>query len=384
MLLSLSRHAEVPKPDSMSYEDVLVKYVLDAYKSRSKYGRPVINYNDTLTVEFAMQLTQIVDLDEQDQVLTLNVWDQYVSMMKLMKNLKWARFPWSPWLKWPRTVATHTLSHGSNAFTHTLTSTQLQLRGAKRQLSYYFSVRAGSFRVSVIHRNLPWTTGSLSCLRHHSCACVPGVGHTDSESAQHFWLGKFHKYFLCSWRDSNLCPLDPIVRRSTNWATPSPCTHVNHGSQMTSVHQVVYRLSPPSNMFFFGPQSAPRGLPKDTACHRWKSAVGAKVISSMNAWPEYFWTIKKHLTCVCGTCVRARVCVCVWSGSESWLVSQKARGSWGRDDWNWKNNLLLNWWASISLWGNFYTFPKLDYIWQIVKKSKAVTCRYTHFAKLSH
>ncbi|XP_076458177.1 neuronal acetylcholine receptor subunit alpha-5-like [Babylonia areolata] len=69
---------QVPKHDSMSYEDVLGKYVLDAYKSRSKYGRPVLHYNDTLTVEFAIQLTQIVDLDEQEQVLTLNVWDQYM------------------------------------------------------------------------------------------------------------------------------------------------------------------------------------------------------------------------------------------------------------------------------------------------------------------
>lgn len=68
---------QVPKPDSMSYEDVLVKYVLDAYKSRSKYGRPVLHFNDTQKVEFAIQLTQIVDLDEQEQVLTLNVWDQY-------------------------------------------------------------------------------------------------------------------------------------------------------------------------------------------------------------------------------------------------------------------------------------------------------------------
>ena len=37
MPLSVSVHTEVPKPDTMSYEDVLVKYVMDAYKSRSKY-----------------------------------------------------------------------------------------------------------------------------------------------------------------------------------------------------------------------------------------------------------------------------------------------------------------------------------------------------------
>ena len=45
---------------------------------------------------------------------------------------------------------THSLTH--------LTSTQLQPRGAKRQLSYYLSVHAGYFRVSVIHRALTWTT----------------------------------------------------------------------------------------------------------------------------------------------------------------------------------------------------------------------------------
>ena len=38
-----------------------------------------------------------------------------------------------------------------NTFTHTLTSTHLQPRGAKRRLSYYLSQYAGSFRVSVIH-----------------------------------------------------------------------------------------------------------------------------------------------------------------------------------------------------------------------------------------
>ena len=50
----------------------------------------------------------------------------------------------------------------------TVTITQLQPRGAKRQLSYYFSVQAQSFHVSVIHRTLTWTTGSLSCIRDHS------------------------------------------------------------------------------------------------------------------------------------------------------------------------------------------------------------------------
>ena len=33
-------------------------------------------------------------------------------------------------------------------------------------------VHAGSFRVSVIRRTLTWTTGSLTCVRDHSHACV--------------------------------------------------------------------------------------------------------------------------------------------------------------------------------------------------------------------
>ena len=51
-------------------------------------------------------------------------------------------------------LTTHTHVDRTHSLTHVLTSTQLQSRGAKRRLSYYLSVRAGSFRVSVIHRTL--------------------------------------------------------------------------------------------------------------------------------------------------------------------------------------------------------------------------------------
>ena len=58
-----------------------------------------------------------------------------------------------------RELAQHAHSHGSHAFTHThFTSAQLQPRGVKYQLSHYFSVHAGSFRVSIIHQTLTWTT----------------------------------------------------------------------------------------------------------------------------------------------------------------------------------------------------------------------------------
>ena len=47
--------------------------------------------------------------------------------------------------------ATRTHMDHMHSLTH-FTSTQLQPHGAKHQLSYYFSVHAGSFRVSVIHQ----------------------------------------------------------------------------------------------------------------------------------------------------------------------------------------------------------------------------------------
>ena len=70
----------------------------------------------------------------------------------------------------------------------------------------YFLVHAGSFRVSVVHRTLAWTTGSLPCvayviiLMRAYCLYTRGVGHTDSESAQQKQFGtrkNSHKLFLC-------------------------------------------------------------------------------------------------------------------------------------------------------------------------------------------
>ena len=71
--------------------------------------------------------------------------------------------------------------------------------------------------------------GFLSCIcDSFVCVYTRGVGHTDSESAPHFWLGKnkTHKHFLCSWRGSNLghwCHriLSPLLYLFTNLATLS-------------------------------------------------------------------------------------------------------------------------------------------------------------------
>ena len=49
-------------------------------------------------------------------------------------------------------------------------------------------VDAGSVPVSVMHRTLAWTTGSLACVRDHSfaCVCTRGLlGHTTPTTSQH-------------------------------------------------------------------------------------------------------------------------------------------------------------------------------------------------------
>ena len=87
---------------------------------------------------------------------------------------------------------THTHMDHMHLLTH-FTSTQLQPDSAKRQLSFYFSVHAGVFRVSVIHRTLTLITGSLMCVHDHSCACIHTRGW-----AHHQWVMP-HKCFLRSW-----------------------------------------------------------------------------------------------------------------------------------------------------------------------------------------
>ncbi|KAK3729541.1 hypothetical protein RRG08_044056 [Elysia crispata] len=69
---SLTKHIE------LSFEDKLIKKLVARYKRRGKWGRPLQHYNETITIYYNMQLIQIMDLDERNQVLTLNVWDRYI------------------------------------------------------------------------------------------------------------------------------------------------------------------------------------------------------------------------------------------------------------------------------------------------------------------
>ena len=88
------------------------------------------------------------------------------------------------------------------------------------------------------------------------------VGHTDSESAPTFLPRKNSQFFfLCSWRDSNLCPLDPsptlyqLSHPITHQHTPTPAkpsTHTfiqilsfshTHSILLTHTHPVLVVLS---------------------------------------------------------------------------------------------------------------------------------------------
>ena len=85
----------------------------------------------------------------------------------------------------------------------------------------YYKVHAGSFHVSIIHRTLTWTTLSLTCLRdpYYACVYAPGVGHTDSESAEHFRLGQFSQMFIVLLTQTGF---EPLVFGAGVRATPSP------------------------------------------------------------------------------------------------------------------------------------------------------------------
>ena len=100
-----------------------------------------------------------------------------------------------------------------------------------------YKVHAGSFRVSVIHRTLKWTTESQFNLRKWSFLCVHvhtggGWAHSN-ESAQRFWLRKTHNFVFCSRRDSNLGPFNlesdalPINEQPRHPSLTAPLTEIS-------------------------------------------------------------------------------------------------------------------------------------------------------------
>ena len=76
--------------------------------------------------------------------------------------------------------------------------TWVLLQQPQEHRSPVLRVHAGSFRVSVIHRPLIWTTDSLTCVRDHSYACVyiRGLGTPTTSQHKIFDSEKLTQIFL--------------------------------------------------------------------------------------------------------------------------------------------------------------------------------------------
>lgn len=63
--------------ESPSVEKNLTISILNKYKQHGIIGRPVNSNNEIMTVQYGLQLIQILDLDENKQILRTNCWTMY-------------------------------------------------------------------------------------------------------------------------------------------------------------------------------------------------------------------------------------------------------------------------------------------------------------------
>ena len=112
-------------------------------------------------------------------------------------------------------------------FIHTLLSlsenygrlTWVWLQQAQEQRYPVLQVHSGSFRVSVIHRTLTWTTGSLTCVRDHSYACASytrALGTPTASMHNIVYSEKLSQLFIVLLTGLEPRVFESRVRRSTN------------------------------------------------------------------------------------------------------------------------------------------------------------------------
>ncbi|XP_063301930.1 neuronal acetylcholine receptor subunit alpha-5 isoform X1 [Pelobates fuscus] len=80
-------HSGISEPSFIAKsEDRLFKYLFQD-QDYQKWVRPVEELNDTITVKFGLAITQLVDVDEKNQLMTTNVWlkQEWVDV-----KLRWA------------------------------------------------------------------------------------------------------------------------------------------------------------------------------------------------------------------------------------------------------------------------------------------------------
>ena len=152
------------------------------------------------------------------------------------------QFPWSPWLKVPPTGATLTLTWIAHIHSHTykVTSTvTTKLCEAPAQLLFsacwVFSCFRNPPNFDMDYRIFIMHTWSFLCARVHT-----GGWPHQQQVGSTFWLGKTHKFWVCSWRDSNLglldlesdaLPIEPSRHPQTNQRN-TPTLHM-HMVRMT-------------------------------------------------------------------------------------------------------------------------------------------------------
>lgn len=60
-------------------EKKLIRDLLVTYEEVTPHGRPVVNDNTTVNVQFGLGLIQM-ELDEKEKALSLSLWAKYVNM----------------------------------------------------------------------------------------------------------------------------------------------------------------------------------------------------------------------------------------------------------------------------------------------------------------
>ncbi|KYO35072.1 neuronal acetylcholine receptor subunit beta-3 isoform B [Alligator mississippiensis] len=71
LILCLSKSALASFGSIAENEDALLRHLFQGYQ---KSVRPVENSNDTIKVLFGLKISQLVDVDEKNQLMTTNVW----------------------------------------------------------------------------------------------------------------------------------------------------------------------------------------------------------------------------------------------------------------------------------------------------------------------
>ncbi|KAM9069130.1 neuronal acetylcholine receptor subunit beta-3 isoform 3-T3 [Sarcophilus harrisii] len=71
LILAMNPSASLGFSSIAETEDALLRNLFQGYQ---KWVRPVLNANDTIKVYFGLKISQLVDVDEKNQLMTTNVW----------------------------------------------------------------------------------------------------------------------------------------------------------------------------------------------------------------------------------------------------------------------------------------------------------------------